>query len=185
MLTETNGLILHFCSLQLSSDVAERRTSTDRRRGQGKTMNETMAMGIGVLVMIVVLLPLMALMQAIILRWASKKAVGLELPFGAAFITVFVNLFAGFLLSLPISVAMGMMHTEQSVRSGVNLLLIPVGYLLQAAIISARHGLTYNQALKIVLYMFLLGVAIAVAVAAVCMVLMVGLGAALFASNSH
>ena len=138
-----------------------------------------------IMIIMVIMFSVVAIFQAIVLRWAARKAQGLELSFGAAYLTVFVNFIAGILLLLPLTVAMTMMQATQSVRSGVNLLLIPLGYVLQAAIIRARHGITFHQALKIVVYMFLLGMAIAVAIMAVFMVLTVLLGAAFFASRTH
>ncbi len=126
---------------------------------------------------------MLASVQAFVFRWAAKKSEGLELSYSASFATVFVNLLGGFLLSLPIGIVLISLHALQGIERLVNLALIPAGCLLQAALISARHGLSFQQSLRVVFPMFRLGLAIAAACLVVFLVVGAAIGAALFSKT--
>jgi hypothetical protein len=114
------------------------------------------------------------LIGAIILRAAAQWVKKIDIPFGSAFGTVLIagviNYGIGFVFGLLIgAVAPG----NQIAMALLQLVLFPIGFLIQAAVISGRHSVSFGSALLIELVMWLIALAIGVVIGVV--VLLVGL----------
>ena len=118
---------------------------------------------------------------AVVLRAAASWAEGIDIPFGSAFATAVI---AGFVNALIGGVA-GFAYGLATAAPGqppnllpLQIVLFPVGILVQSAVISQRHSLTFGKGFKISLFMLLIAIIIGIVVAAVVfgvMALMFGL----------
>lgn len=93
------------------------------------------------------------LIGAVFLRAAAQWVVSLDVPFGEAYVTVFISwligMGVGFLLQL-IVVAI----------PAVQFLSFPIGLLVQAGVICWRLSVTFGKALLICLVMMVLSIAV-------------------------
>jgi hypothetical protein len=107
------------------------------------------------------------LVSAIVLRAAAHWALRLEIEFWSAFGTVFfaslVNGAIGFVAGLAMSTAF---HENPALLLPGELAMLLVNFLVLSVFVSARHTLTFRQAMKVVLYMYLIVLLIVVVVGA-------------------
>jgi hypothetical protein len=105
-----------------------------------------------------------SLIGAVILRAAAKWAENLEFPFGAAYTTVLLTHLINFAIGLPIGFVLGASGAGKGAELAMQVILLPVGFLIQSAMISSRHNLPFAKGAKIAGFMLLIGLLIVVVV---------------------
>lgn len=102
------------------------------------------------------------LLSAIVLRAAAKWAENRELPFGAAYGTMFQAYLVALAMSLPTGFILGASGTSEVVILATQVPLSLVGFLVQSAMISSRHDLPFIKGVKISGFMLLIGLFVVV-----------------------
>jgi hypothetical protein len=105
-----------------------------------------------------------ALVGAVILRAAAKWAEKMEIPFWSAVGTVLVYTLADLAIGMVVALLAGVMGDKPK-HSMVHGLVGPVAFLLQSAVISGRHNVTFGKGIKISIFMWLVTLLIGLAVA--------------------
>ncbi len=101
-----------------------------------------------------------ALIGAIFLRAAAKWVAKLEVPFGAAYCTVFLSTLANGILGFVLGIAVGTATQSKEAVNVLQVFMVPVGFVITAAIISRRIKVTFGRACLINLVMLALGIVI-------------------------
>jgi hypothetical protein len=118
-----------------------------------------------------------SLIGAIILRAAVKWVKKLDIPFGSAYVTMliagFINYFLGFVVGAVVGMAA---HGNESALIVMQLGLLPLGFLIQAAIISARHAMSFGSAVLVELAMMLITLIIGVIIGVFVLVIFLAFG---------
>jgi hypothetical protein len=84
-----------------------------------------------------------SLVGAILLRAGAEFAENLQIKFGDAFLTVFLATMANGTVAFVIGVAYAAAVPPPEFRKVAFIAFYPVAFLIQSAVISARHNLTY------------------------------------------
>jgi hypothetical protein len=117
------------------------------------------------------------LIGAIFLRAAAKWVAKIEVPFGTAYVTVFLSTLVS---CIPLGFVLGIaVVTATQSKEAVNVLqvfMVPVGFVITAAIISRRIKVTFGRACLINLVMLALGIVIFGGVSVVIILAMHSLG---------
>ncbi len=106
------------------------------------------------------------LVGAVILRAAAKWAERLDLAFWPSVVTVVAYTAANVALGLVVAALAGMIGPgpKHGMLQG---LATPVGFLLQSAVISGRHHVSFLKGIKISFFMWLVTVLLGIAIAVV------------------
>jgi hypothetical protein len=106
------------------------------------------------------------LLGAVILRAAAKWAEKMDLPFWSSVGTVFIYSLASCAIGSVVALLVGEMGDgpRQRMLEG---LVAPAGFLVQSAVISGRHKLSFGKGIKISIFMWLVTLLIGIAVAVV------------------
>jgi hypothetical protein len=109
----------------------------------------------------IVILFVWSLIGAIVLRAATKWVVKWYVPFGEAYWTVFVSSIVNFMLGFVLSFVVGSTGSTEAVRV-LQVILLPVGFLIQSGIISWRLELPFGKACLVSITMtgIVLGIAL-------------------------
>jgi hypothetical protein len=118
-----------------------------------------------------VILSLGVLVGAVILRAAAKWAEKLDLPFWSSAETVLIYTLGGCALGFGVALLAGVMGEGPKHRM-LEGLVAPAGFLLQSAVISGRHKLSFGKGIKISIFMWLVSLLIGIGVAVVTIGLM-------------
>ncbi|MFH5803967.1 hypothetical protein [Alienimonas sp. DA493] len=143
------------------------------------------ALGAGLAVFIVaglIGLAIGTLIGAVFLRLAASWVVKKRIPFGDAFVTMLASTLAAagitFVLGLGVGFIGGVADAPQSLGLILNVLALPIPFLIQAWVIGKRHDLSFRQALLVTLVTALLGFVVGVVIALVLLAAALVLGAA-------
>ncbi len=121
----------------------------------------TLVGGLGTLL----LLAIAVLFGTVILRAAAKWAEKLDLPFWPSAKTVLLYTLGGSALGAVVALLAGLAGDGAKHRL-IEGLMAPAAFLLQSAVISSRHQLSFGKGIKISIFMwlvcFLVGVAVAI-----------------------
>jgi len=106
------------------------------------------------------------LVGAVILRAAAKWAEKLDLPFWSSVATVLIYSLGGCAIGFVAALLAGVMGDgpKHQMLEG---LVAPAGFLLQSAVISGRHKLSFGKGIKISIFMWLVTLLTGIAVAVV------------------
>ena len=108
-----------------------------------------------------------SLIGAIFLRAAAKWVLKDDVPYGQSYITVLISCLLNLVLGMGVGFAVGV-SVDQSELEGAarttQLVMLPVGFLLQSAVIAKRHDATFGRAMLVTLTMFLLALAVGLVV---------------------
>jgi hypothetical protein len=106
-----------------------------------------------------------SLIGAIVLMAATKWVVKCRVPFGEAYWTVFICSIVNFMLAFVLGFVVGSTGSTEAVRV-LQILLLPVGFLIQSGIISWRLDLPFGKACLVSITMIgiVLGIALVVGV---------------------
>ena len=86
-----------------------------------------------------------SLIGAILLRAASKWVAKLDVPFGKAYWTIFISFVVNFVLGFVLGFVVGATGSIEAIRV-LQVILLPVGFLIQSGIISSRLELSFGKA---------------------------------------
>lgn len=119
-------------------------------------------------VFILVAVAIVGAIGAIVLRLATKIVTKQEVGFGRAFATVLLagalNSVVGFAVGLMVAAAAGPEVDAESAGAVAQLIMLPVGILLQAAVIAKMLRESYGVSLLIALMNLVIWIAIGVVV---------------------
>ena len=112
------------------------------------------------------------LIGAIFLRLAASWIAKEDIPYGSAFGTVVIATILNYAIGFAVGfLAAGAGATEESFPL-IQLAMLPVGILIQSAVISARHAISFGKSLLISLVMMAIMFVIVLIVVVVVMVAM-------------
>jgi hypothetical protein len=98
-------------------------------------------------------------------RRSSSKAIP-EPSMGQAMGIVFVNFIVGFVVSIPINIAMGAgvagAGGDPAARLIASLIQLPIGFLINAGVLTAMLPTTFPRACLVVLFEYLIAIAIGI-----------------------
>ena len=106
------------------------------------------------------------LIAAILLRAAAQWVAKLDVPFGRAYWTVFLAFIVNFLLGYVLGFVVAFSGGSSEALTVLQVLLLPVGFLIQSGIISARLEVSFGKGCLISLVMtaLVLGLALVIGV---------------------
>jgi hypothetical protein len=113
-----------------------------------------------------VALSILVLVGAVLLRAAAKWAERLDLPFWSSVETVSIYTLGGCALGFVMAYLASLVGDvpKQHVLQGT---VAPLGFLLQSAVISGRHRVSFGKGIKISIFMMLVSLLVGIAVGVV------------------
>ena len=102
-----------------------------------------------------------SLIGAILLRSGAKWVVGLDIPYGRAYVTVFIGALVGFAAGLVAGFVFAGAGATKEQMLVLQVAMIPIGFVIQTAVTSWQLELSFGRAALVVLVMLALGLAIA------------------------
>jgi hypothetical protein len=87
-----------------------------------------------------------SLIGAMFLRAGFKIVMKEKLEFGSAFGTVFITNIINVVVVFLVSIALGSANVSENIITGLPILFIPAGFLIQSAVISSRHNISFRKA---------------------------------------
>jgi hypothetical protein len=87
-----------------------------------------------------------SLFGAVLLRAAFKWVMKEDVKFGEAYSTVFITYLINVLLGFGIGVGLGSANASENLIKALPILFMPIGFLIQSAVIASRHKLPFGKA---------------------------------------
>jgi hypothetical protein len=118
-----------------------------------------------------------SLIGAVLLRAAAKWVARLDVPFGKAYWTVYIAYICNFALAHLLGSAVAYDTNSIGAVNVLQVIVLPVGFLIQSGIISSRLELSFGKGCLISITM--IGIALAIVLAAVLVIVLIMLIAGL------
>jgi len=115
---------------------------------------------------------ILSLLGGVFLRAAAKWAENLDLTYGSACKTALLPYLINFGVGLTTGFALATSAAGRDSQQVLQLLSLPLGFLIQTAMISWRHSLTFGKALEVSCLMAIIGVLFFIVTAGVFVVIL-------------
>jgi hypothetical protein len=148
-------------------EVALELTALSNRGLSFKEPRNIIAFGIG----LPIIAAISSVITALVLRAAAYLVCGEHLPYGDAYGTMFFSYLANGVIGFVYTLIMQSMEQPTDGSNPLSFLMLPIGFLVQSGIISARHEMDFGPACLISLAIGLIFFAIILVIVIACLTL--------------